>query len=359
MAIAGVGGAIVVLSGLASIKASAGHWAITEAFLQFAKRRSVATHSFRIKAPALDDERLVVKGAGHYDFGCRPCHGSPALEQPRVARHMLPRPPDLRETARRYDPEDVFYIVKHGIKLTGMPAWPARQRDDEVWAMVAFLRRLPELDEGEYVQLARGPAGNGARVPMDDLVPPTHVPETIMDSCARCHGVDGLGRGAGAFPVLAGQHVEYLRASLDAYARGERHSGIMEPVAAPLGADEMQEVAEYYAGLTADGGATASAAGNEVERGRRIASEGLPEQLVPACLTCHGHGETPHNPYYPKLAGQSADYLRLQLTLFKEEKRGGTPYHRIMRRVATQLSEDDMRAVAAFFSTLPAPAHRH
>ena len=69
---------------------------------------------------------------------------------------MLPRPPDLAVIAPTYETRELFAIVKHGLKLTGMPAWPAQHRDDEVWAMAAFLRVLPELDRETYRELSRG-----------------------------------------------------------------------------------------------------------------------------------------------------------------------------------------------------------
>jgi cytochrome c553 len=340
------------------IKASSGHWTITKLFLDFAKNRSVATHSIGITAPPLDDPLLVLKGAGQYDYACRPCHGSPSFDQPRVAGAMTPTPPDLRQSVREFDDPELFYIVKHGIKLTGMPAWPAQRRDDEVWAMVAFLRRLPGLDARAYDALASGPVEESPRPPIEELAPPARVPEAVTDSCARCHGVDGRGRGTGAFPILAGQHAAYLRASLDAYLKGERHSGIMEPVAAALGPDEMQEIAEYYSGLEAGPVPGERRGDANLDRGRQIAQTGLPDKLVPACLSCHGEHDIRRNPHYPTLAGQYPEYLRLQLTLFRDRTRGGTPYHHIMRRVATQLSDEEIRDVAAYLASLPAPGRR-
>lgn len=344
---------LVVVSGVVPLKASGGHWAITESLLQFAKRRSIATHTLAVRVPALDDPSLVVKGAGHYDLACRPCHGSPSLQQPRVAAYMLPQPPDLRESVRTYGPSELFYIVKHGLKFTGMPAWPTQQRDDEVWAMVAFLGALPGMHPGEYQRLVDpGDTAADAGIPMGDLAGPEEVPKAIRESCSRCHGAVGTGRGTGAFPKLAGQRREYLYASLVAYARGERQSGIMAPVAAALEESEIRQVAGYYAGL-APGAPTARASSpGDVELGRAIAERGLPNQLVPACRECHGPGNRPRNPVYPVLAGQYADYLVLQLSLFKSGHRGGTPYQDIMRRVAGGLQEDQMRAVAAYFASL-------
>lgn len=352
--VAGVfGGLFVLISGIVPIKASSGHWAITAAILDFAKRRSVATHTIRMKVPPLDDERRVVRGATQYAFACEPCHGSPAVQQPRIATRMTPRPPDIRSAALTYDAAALFYIVKHGIKFTGMPAWPARERHDEVWDMVAFLRRLPSTDAAGYAALTGRAAVVGDELPMEDLLgPPQQARAAIAQNCARCHGADGLGRGTGAFPVLAGQREEYLRASLEAFARGTRHSGVMEPVAANLGADEMRAIASYYAGLpNQQRGAAAHGAGGDVARGRELALNGEPGASIPACAECHGPGPQ-RNANYPRLAGQPADYIRLQLALFRQQQRGGTSYQRLMHKVAGQLSEAQVLDVAAFYASL-------
>jgi cytochrome c553 len=356
-ALAAVGGLIVVVSGIVPMKASSGHWAITEAFLQFAKRRSIATHTLGIDVPSLDDQALVLKGAGHYDFGCRPCHGSPALEQPTVAEAMLPVPPDLRESVAKYDEAELFYIVKHGLKFTGMPAWPTLERDDEVWAMVAFLMRLPDLSRVEYEQLvAPLPAERETNVPIADLLPPRDTPEVIVESCARCHGLSGGGRGTGAFPRLAGQRPAYLEASLRAFAGKARHSGVMAPIAAALAPAEISAVAGYYArlGETPESRPIAQGATEASGRGAAIATRGIPERLVPPCEKCHGPDGPDRNPIYPSLAGQYAGYIRLQLTLFQSRSRGGTDYHGIMERVAGNLTPDDMRVVAEYYASLPA-----
>jgi cytochrome c553 len=271
---------------------------------------------------------------------------------------MLPQPPALRQSVSRYEPQELFYIVKHGIKLTGMPAWPALRREDEVWAMVAFLRRLPALDATTYQQITGTAGGANGPMPIERLDVTGKPPDVLEESCRRCHGVDGLGRG-GAFPRLAGQRPEYLLASLRAYARGERQSGIMQPVASSLQRDAMVRMAAYYAAQPipptagAEAGTTASASG------QRIAHAGIPSQLVPACVKCHGPGSHPRNPHYPVLAGQYAEYLVQQLSLFKAGDRGGTPYEHIMRKVARQLTADQIEAVAEYYASLPAePAGR-
>lgn len=348
------GGLFVMISGIVPIKASNGHWPITAALLDFAKRRSVSTYTLGVTPPGLDDRALQLRGGGHYDFACEPCHGSPVLQQPRIPKAMTPPPPDLRAVVFTYQPEDLFYIVKHGIKFTGMPAWPAQTRDDEVWAVVAFLRQLPHLDAEGYNELAGlTQAAPGDKLPLEDLVGEmSTVPDVVTENCARCHGIDGRGRNAGAFPRLDGQRPEYLSSSLRAYAAGRRHSGIMEPLSAHLGDDDIRSIAEYYSSLpSAVPAPKAPADTAAIERGRLLATNGDPGRLVPACRECHGPGVT-RNAHYPRLSGQYADYIVQQLHLFRSHGRGGTEYLNIMMKVAGQLTEEQMHDVAQYYAAL-------
>jgi cytochrome c553 len=337
LAALGILGLLVAASGLIPIKASTGHWAVTRWFLSFTMRRSVVTHTMTMAAPPLDDPGLVLKGAGHYELECMVCHGSPALPPARFTRSMTPDPPFLLKTVTRWEPEELFYIVKHGIKFTAMPAWPSQERDDEVWAMVAFLRALPGLDAAAYRRLAHGDSGTAAH------------------RCERCHGPDGVGRGAGTIPRLAGQSPAYLAASLEAYARRQRHSGIMELVAAKLTPEEMRELGRDYGGVELARQPSSGPSEKEtsaIERGAAIARRGVPAQRVPSCIPCHGPGPAPRNPIYPTLVGQYADYLALQLELFKKGHRGGTAYAHLMQAVVRELTPEQMRDVARYYASL-------
>ena len=348
----GVLAALVVVSGIVPIKASSGHWAITRWFLNFSMGRSVSTYSLGVpEPPSLDDPAMVLKGAGHYEIGCRACHGSPAMPRPRIAQQMTPKPPYLPPEIAKWDAKELFYIVKHGVKFTGMPAWPSQQRDDEVWAMVAFLRKLPDLSSEEYGRLVRGETETA--VPMQKMLASAAIP-AVTRSCMPCHGIDGLGRGTGAFPVLAGQRTEYLQNSLVAYARGERYSGIMEPIAASLAPDEVEQLSRYYSELAAAGrAALGEADAASIERGRLIAERGIPGQRVASCIDCHGPKGSRQKEAYPKLARQYANYLVLQLELFKKRRRGGSPYEHLMHPVADRLKPEQMRDVARYFESLP------
>jgi cytochrome c553 len=270
---------------------------------------------------------------------------------------MTPRPPYLPPRIDDYSPEELFYVVKHGIKFTGMPAWPAQQRDDEVRAVVAFLLRMPELDAAGYRRLVHGPVvPSPAVVPLREMPAGSGVPSAVTASCARCHGRDGLGRGNAAFPKLALQKRVYMSFALNAYARSQRNSGIMEPIAAALTPEERRELAAYYSALPAGPPAMMPAPRESRARGEAIAMRGVPERGVPSCMDCHGPSPHPRNPAYPNLAGQYADYIALQLELFAEQRRGGSSYAHIMRQVAARLTQQQRRDVAAYYSALPAGA---
>jgi cytochrome c553 len=357
--VAALGGLLVAASGIIPIKASSGHFAITEWFLQFSKERSVAMHTIGLKLPPLDSPALVIRGAGAYEVGCRPCHGSPDLPHPRIPRAMLPPPPYLPERIPDWEPEELFYIVKHGIKFTGMPAWVSQQRDDEVQAVVAFLLEFPKLDAAGYRRLVHGDrdrelAKRGSKAPLAELAGNEPPPTAASENCARCHGDDGLGRGDGAFPRLAGQRSEYLLNALKAYATDKRQSGIMQPVAAAFGDAELRALANHYARLKPAAPPAAPAGPSDrIERGRKIAREGIPDQNVPSCAECHGPQSTKRSPAYPILAGQHTDYLVLQLELLKERKRGGSSYVHIMHKIVPRLGREQIRDVSAYYASLP------
>lgn len=401
VALVGAAGAFAYITlGLTPIAADDGHWHVTQRFLGYAMTRTVKMQARGIEVPLLDDPGLVMKGAGHYATDCMPCHSAPGQRRAMVVEQMVPAPPYLTNVLDDWEPQQLHWIVKHGIKYTAMPAWSTQLRDDEVWAMVAFLQRLPGMGAAQYRALAYGPlaaspgAAEGARLSTMDLPPLSSV-----DNCARCHGADGEGRGNGAIPRLAGQREGYLLASLQAYARGKRHSGIMQPVAAGLDAAQMQALARHYASLSLPGDVPANAsvtagaasvtasmaspdaAGDNTAdtsilappsaassattpapsspddaraRGARLAMHGSGNQRIAACRHCHGPGATQRNPLYPRLAGQHPGYLALQLRLFQQDQRGGTRYRHVMHRAASALSEQQVDDLAAYYGSLDA-----
>lgn len=335
--------AATVLSGIISLKASTGHWAVTSWMLDLAKRRSVATRSLNIDVPPLDDPSLVRLGARHFEIGCQPCHGRPSERPPVVPARMTPHPPALQNQIARWKPNELFYIVKHGIKFTGMPAWPADGRDDEVWAIVAFLRKMPGLTLADYQRLAIGTPIE----PLNSSAPEPVEAERLARFCDRCHGEPNTQDLASRSPRLRGQQERYLRLALDAYRTGARSSGIMQPIAARLASSEVDVLARTFAGQIAD--SSVSTGLISVSEGASIALNGIPSRGVPACVECHVAAD--RNPAYPKLEGQHERYLAGQLELFASNRRGGSPYAHIMRNIAVRLTPEEQRLVARYFAS--------
>lgn len=279
-----------------------------------------------VAAPDLDDPAMIRRGAGHYEQFCANCHASPDRPERAAALELTPPPPALHARDDEWPPELLFARVLHGVPNTAMPAWPAREREDEVWAMVAFLRVLPELDAADYTALA------GV-----DAVP--EGTDAVVARCANCHGVDGRGVGDGAFPRLDILSEAYIRNTLEAFRSGARQSGFMQAATAGLKDEELAALAAHFAGAPVDGTAPPPA----------LIAHGIPERRIPACGACHGPPE-PARPAFPNLAGQDEPYLLNQLRLFAEGKRGGGPYVTLMQEAVRQLKPEHMAEAAAWYA---------
>lgn len=338
----GVGalGFIVMISGVIPISASSGHWPITAWILEFSMKRSISTYTLTKEAPQLEDKAMILRGAGHYEIGCRQCHGG--VEKTNfMGLHTTPKVPHLPPVIKNWKPEELFHIVKHGVKFTGMPAWPSLLRDDEVWSMVAFLLQFPKLNQVSYQNLVHPPGSE-------------QIKHSVLRTCASCHGLDGNGRGTGAFPLLSGQNAEYLENSLNAYAQGRRHSGTMELVTFNLEDEMLKEMAIHYSKQKRIQLIKRSTNKAAIDEGSRLARVGIPEQHVASCIGCHGTDENglTRKPYFPDLRGQPAEYLITQLNLFLKRKRGGSEHVQLMHKAVHKLSPLQIKNLALYFESL-------
>ncbi|MGB8328239.1 MAG: c-type cytochrome [Steroidobacteraceae bacterium] len=153
-------GFALLLSGVFNVAADNPHWGVTRWLLETARDRSIAVRVGGIAVPPLDDSGLIAMGAEHYAEMCTGCHLAPGIEESELRRGLYPQPPNLIEHGRDDPPQKAFWIIKHGFKMTGMPAWGATHDDRSIWAMVAFLRRLPDLSPEAYRALV-AKSGNG------------------------------------------------------------------------------------------------------------------------------------------------------------------------------------------------------
>ena len=150
----------VVFSGLINVAADDPHTGAVHAFLETARNRSIEVRSEDIVVPSLDDEDQIRAGAGNYDSMCVGCHLAPGMAETELSNGLYPAPPSLAEAGLYGDPAKTFWVIKHGIKATGMPAWGKSMADPYIWGMVAFLQKLPELDEGAYRALVASSGGH-------------------------------------------------------------------------------------------------------------------------------------------------------------------------------------------------------
>ncbi len=147
-----------VWSGRYNVAADDAHTAPVMSLLQTARERSIAHHAATIEVPDLSDPEMVRQGAGNYAAMCAGCHLAPGMGPTELSRGLYPAPPVLAESAS--DPAHQFWVIKHGIKATGMPAWGPSMEDGYIWGMVAFLQALPALDAPGYAALVASSEGH-------------------------------------------------------------------------------------------------------------------------------------------------------------------------------------------------------
>ncbi|TPG10744.1 cytochrome c [Rhodanobacter glycinis] len=145
-----------VESGVYNIGADDHHTKPVYALMQTLRARSIAHHARDIKVPNLDDQQLILKGAGQYAAMCTGCHLKPGMADSEIRPGLYPQPPNL--SRERIEPREAFWVIKHGIKMSAMPAWGASHDDATIWSMVAFLRKLPGMAPEQYKDIvARAP----------------------------------------------------------------------------------------------------------------------------------------------------------------------------------------------------------
>lgn len=145
----------IAYSGVYNIAASRDHTAGVRWFLDRTMHSSVRSHADSAAATTLAAADIAA-GAGEYKSMCEHCHGGPGVEPAAWSRGMTPRPPHLVEAAREWSAGEVKWIVEHGIKFTGMPAFGADHDDATLWNIAAFVKRLPGMTPEQY--RAFGPA---------------------------------------------------------------------------------------------------------------------------------------------------------------------------------------------------------
>lgn len=202
----------VVFSGVYDIAANEPHLGVVSRVLTTLLEHAVRRHSKGVVAPPLSDPALVRRGLVLYREHCMACHGSPGSGRDAVGRGLNPASPRLEVEVADWTDAELFWITRNGLKLTGMPAFAIALEDDEIWAVVAYMRRQVRLSRSEYEAMVRA-VQTGADLPpgvqwVEDGVPGRRLlaargdPERgkrLLDAygCGACHVIPGLKEARG------------------------------------------------------------------------------------------------------------------------------------------------------------------
>jgi len=166
---------LFIYSGWYNVSANEQENGIMKWVLNTTKDRSIEFRSKDITVPDLNDSSMLKEGFEHYNEMCVSCHGAPGLEETEVSVGLNPTAPFLVKVSKEIDPKELFWITKNGIKMTGMPAWGKTHSDEKIWAIVAFVKKLPNMTAEEY-QKMKSPSGTmeDDEKDLDENEPKTH-----------------------------------------------------------------------------------------------------------------------------------------------------------------------------------------
>lgn len=225
--------AALVSSGVYNVAANRQHLKPVYQLLDIAMRQSVRYHARGLEPPRAADEAMLARGAQCYRQHCVQCHGGPGVAQGAAGQGMQPLPGPLIDATQRWSAGQLYWLTRNGLKMTGMPSWEFRLSEDDLWAVVAFVQKMPQLSPPQFAAMAGqdwvvGSAGHAGR---DDAFQPCRPPVQALRpgdavrgqralyqyACVGCHTVAGQ---AQASPQVG--------PPLDGMARRTRIAGVLD-----------------------------------------------------------------------------------------------------------------------------------
>jgi len=161
LAVAGAIGLYTVYTGAYNVAATEEHVSFTRWAFDTTFHNSVERRAGDLVPPAEVTPAMIAAGAGEYKAMCQHCHAGPGVERAGWASGMRPRPPHLTEAATRWSVEEVFWLAKHGVKMSGMPAFGPSHDDATLWGIAAFVKTLPAMAPETYAQFPAAGGGQG------------------------------------------------------------------------------------------------------------------------------------------------------------------------------------------------------
>ena len=207
-----------VWSGVYNIAADDLHTRPVYALMHTMRERSITVRANKLHPPPnLNDPALIRQGAGNYNAMCMSCHLAPGMADTELSKGLYPAPPNLSK--QTVDAASAFWVIKHGIKASGMPAWGKSMQDDYIWNMAAFLQQLPTMDAAQYQALVDSSGGHdhggGETKPhghAEGVLDDHAAPEKTMDAHAGMDMSDNQPAASQPSPNAAPEMVEHQHA---------------------------------------------------------------------------------------------------------------------------------------------------
>jgi len=165
MVVIGLG---IIFFGLYDVSASKPEGALRQWAFSTARDNSVERRAKGIVAPPLNDSAQIQTGYLHYSKMCVTCHGAPGIQPSEIGQGLNPPAPDLSEAVSDLSDAELYWILKNGIRMTGMPAFGKTHNEDALWAMVSFVRLLPNMTPAEFQSYGQAQNSEGETEPEGD-----------------------------------------------------------------------------------------------------------------------------------------------------------------------------------------------
>lgn len=194
-----IAAAAVVYSGIYDISVTRQHLQPIHSLMEIAMRQSVRLHARKIEEPDLSNPQMALRGAATFHGKCVQCHGAPGVAQSDIGLSMQPLPGPLVDAQQHWQPRELYWVVRNGIKMTGMPAWQYRLEDAQIWELVAFMQQLPQLNATQYAQWTQSAPADPGRGRATPAAAPDFAPDVERGrqalhqyACNACHSIPGI-----------------------------------------------------------------------------------------------------------------------------------------------------------------------
>ena len=146
---------LVVYTGIFNVAATSADPDLVRWMLNTTQERSIKAHVGQEDVALPSDSASMQRGFRAYRQMCEVCHGAPGIDPGWIGQGLNPEPPDLAAAADEFSTEEVHWVLRHGIKMTGMPALSPTHSEEEILELTAFVMQLPSITASEYAQWIR------------------------------------------------------------------------------------------------------------------------------------------------------------------------------------------------------------